>query len=342
MRAVVCRQFAPVDRLVVEERPDPVPAPGQVVIAVRAAGVNFVDGLFVQGKYQIKPPLPFTPGSEVAGEVAAAGDGVGSLALGDRVLATTWMGGYASHAEVPAESAVAMPAGLSFGQAAGLVQSYGTALFALTCRTHLAEGEWVLVLGAAGGVGLATIDVATHLGGRVIAAASTDEKLAVARAAGAEAAIALRDRGPQGTGAGDLRRWRGRRGRSGRRPVRRAGPAGAALDGPLRGDRLRRWRHPQAAGQPGAAEQPHGGRRRLGRVDHARSRRQPRSPVRVARTGGRRRHLAGGADLVPAGRGRRLPHRPGRAPPTGKGRAGARKAPEAWHLGDVIHAILFV
>ncbi len=194
MRAVVCHQFAPVDELVVEERPDPEPGPGKVVVAVRAAGVNYVDGLFVQGRYQIKPPLPFTPGGEVAGEVVALGEGVGGLAVGDRVLALAWLGGYATRVEVPAESVVALPEALSFGQAAGLVQSYGTALFTLTRRTRVAPGEWVLVLGAGGGVGLATIDVAVHhLGARVVAAASTEEKLAAARAAGAEATIAYED-----------------------------------------------------------------------------------------------------------------------------------------------------
>ena len=189
MRAVVCHEFAPLDRLVVEEGPDPQPGPGKVVVAVRAAGVNFVDGLFVQGRYQIKPPLPFTPGGEVAGDVVAIGDGVVDIRVGDRVLAMPWLGGYASHVEVPAGAAVPIPGDLSYGQAAALVQSYGTMLFALTRRTHLVEGEWVLVLGAGGGIGLAAVDVARHLGARVIAAASSDEKLAAAVQAGAEATI---------------------------------------------------------------------------------------------------------------------------------------------------------
>ncbi len=189
MRAVVCQEFAPIDRLVLEERPDPSPGPGQVVVAVRAAGVNFVDGLFVQGRYQIKPPLPFTPGGEVAGDVVAAGEGVDHLAPGDRVLAMPWLGGFASHVVLPAHGVVPIPGELGYGQAAGLVQSYGTMLFSLTRRTHLAPGEWVLVLGAGGGIGLAAIDVARHLGARVIAAASSEEKLAAARAAGAEATI---------------------------------------------------------------------------------------------------------------------------------------------------------
>ncbi len=189
MRAVVCQEFAPIDRLVIENRTDPTPGPGKVVVAVRAAGVNFVDSLFVQGKYQIKPPLPFTPGGEVAGDVVAVADGVTNVRVGDRVLAMPWLGGYASHVEVAAGSAVPIPGDLSYGQAAALVQSYGTMLFSLTRRTHLAAGEWVLVLGAGGGIGLAAIDVARHLGAHVIAAASSEEKLEAARAAGAEATI---------------------------------------------------------------------------------------------------------------------------------------------------------
>ena len=190
MRAVVCQEFAPIDRLVIENRTDPTPGPGKVVVAVRAAGVNFVDSLFVQGKYQIKPPLPFTPGGEVAGDVVAVADGVTNVRVGDRVLAMPWLGGYASHVEVAAGSAVPIPGDLSYGQAAALVQSYGTMLFSFTRRTHLAAGEWVLVLGAGGGIGLAAIDVARHLGAHVIAAASSEEKLEAARAAGAEATIA--------------------------------------------------------------------------------------------------------------------------------------------------------
>jgi NADPH2:quinone reductase len=189
MRAVVCNEFAPIDQLVIEERPDPDPGPGKVVVAVRAAGVNYVDGLFVQGKYQIKPPRPFTPGGEVAGDVVAVGEGVTTVAVGDRVLAMPWLGGFASHVELAAAGVVPVPGDLTYGQAAALVQSYGTMLFSFTQRTRVREGEWVLVLGAGGGIGLAAIDVARHLGARVIAAASSDEKLAAATAAGAEATI---------------------------------------------------------------------------------------------------------------------------------------------------------
>ena len=193
MRAVVCSEFAPIDQLRIEERPDPTASPGKVVVAVRAAGVNYVDGLFVQGKYQIKPPLPFTPGGEVAGDVVAVGDGVDGVAVGDRVLAMPWLGGFASHVELAAGGVVPVPGPLSYGQAAALVQSYGTMLFAFTKRTQIREGEWVLVLGAGGGIGLAAVDVARHLGARVIAAASTADKLAAATAAGAEATIAYED-----------------------------------------------------------------------------------------------------------------------------------------------------
>ena len=170
-------------------------------MAVRAAGVNYVDGLFVQGKYQIKPPLPFTPGGEVAGDVVAVGEGVEGIAVGDRVLAMPWLGGFASARRAGRRRRRPRSrARSSYGQAAALVQSYGTMLFAFTKRTQVREGEWVLVLGAGGGIGLAAVDVARHLGARVIAAASSDEKLAAATAAGAEADDQLRDRGPQGAG----------------------------------------------------------------------------------------------------------------------------------------------
>jgi NADPH2:quinone reductase len=207
VRAVVCQEFAPIDQLVLEDRPDPQPGPGHVVVAVRAAGVNYVDGLFVQGKYQIKPPRPFTPGGEVAGDVVAIGDGVSTVAVGDRVLAMPWLGGFASHVELAAGGVVPIPGPLSYGQAAALVQSYGTMLFALTRRIQLAEGAWVLVLGAGGGIGLAAVDVAHHLGGRVIAAASSDDKLAAATKAGAEATIAyeredLKERAREISGGG--------------------------------------------------------------------------------------------------------------------------------------------
>ncbi len=193
MRAVVCTELGPLDTLSVEDRESPVPGEGFVVIDVRASGVNFVDGLLCQGRYQIKPPTPFVPGGEVAGEVTAVGPGVAGIAVGDRVIAFTGFGGFAEQVAVPALSLIPMPNTIDFGQAATLIQSYCTVLFTLTRRTSLAPGEWVLVLGAGGGVGLAATDVATALGGRVIAAASSQDKLEAAIAMGAEATIAYEE-----------------------------------------------------------------------------------------------------------------------------------------------------
>ena len=193
MRTVVCTELGPLDTLSVEDRGSPVPGEGFVVVDVRAAGVNFVDGLLCQGRYQIKPPTPFVPGGEVAGEVTAVGLGVAGIAVGDRVIAFTGLGGFAEQVAVPALSLIPMPDTIDFGQAATLIQSYCTVLFTLTRRTSLAPGEWVLVLGAGGGVGLAATDVATALGGRVIAAASSQDKLEAAIAMGAEATIAYEE-----------------------------------------------------------------------------------------------------------------------------------------------------
>ena len=193
MRAIVCRELGSLEDLTIEDRDPLVPGAGQVVIDIRAAGVNYVDGLLCQGRYQITPPTPFVPGGEVAGQVAAVGEGVTGVDVGDRVIAMTGFGGFAEQALVSVLSLVPIPERLGFGQAAALIQSYSTALFTLTRRTRVAPGEWVLVLGAGGGVGLAMIDVAVALGGRVIAAASTAEKLAAASAMGAEATIAYED-----------------------------------------------------------------------------------------------------------------------------------------------------
>jgi NADPH2:quinone reductase len=193
MRKLVIAEFGSLDDLVVVEEPDLEPAPGQVVVDVEAAGVNFVDGLIVQGRYQFTPPLPHTPGTEVAGRVAAVGDGVDGFTVGQRVLALPSTGGYASQVAVPAPAAFALPDSITAGQAAGLVQSYATMLYAFTRRTAVTAGEWIAVLGAGGGVGLAATDLATALGAQVVACASSDAKLELARAAGAAATIAYED-----------------------------------------------------------------------------------------------------------------------------------------------------
>jgi NADPH2:quinone reductase len=195
VRKVVTPSFGSLDQLTVVEEPDLVPAPGQVVIDVEAAGVNFVDGLIVEGRYQVKPPMPYTPGSEVAGTISAVGDGVIDRAVGERVLALPSSGGYASQVVVPSPAAVAIPDNLTAGQAAGLVQSYATMLYALTRRTTVREGEWFAVLGAGGGIGLAAVDLATALGAQVVACASTAAKLELASAVGATATIAYEDDG---------------------------------------------------------------------------------------------------------------------------------------------------
>lgn len=189
VRQVVCRELGPPSVLRVEEAPDPVDHPGRVVVDVEAAGVNFVDALFVSGEYQIKPPLPFTPGNEIAGTVRSLGEGVRGLAPGDRVLASVGLGGFATAVSVAAPACSLVPQGLSFGQAATFVQSYCTALFALRTRARANPGERVLVLGAGGGVGLAVIDVARALGLEAIAAASSAPKRSAALAAGAVAAL---------------------------------------------------------------------------------------------------------------------------------------------------------
>ncbi|MFD0684170.1 NADPH:quinone oxidoreductase family protein [Actinomadura fibrosa] len=179
MRAAICEELGSVT---VRETEPPVPGPGQVLVTVEAAGVNYVDALFVQGRYQIKPQTPFIPGSEVAGTID-----------GTRVLAMCGLGGFASHVAVPAEAAVPIPDELTAAQAATFTQSYSTALFALKERASLRPGETILVLGAGGGVGLAAIQVAKALGARVLAAASSPEKRRAALEAGAEEAIDLSD-----------------------------------------------------------------------------------------------------------------------------------------------------
>jgi NADPH2:quinone reductase len=189
VRAVVCNQLGPPSLLRVEERPDPQPQPGQVVVDVEAAGVNYVDALFVAGQYQIKPAVPFVPGTESAGTVSAVGDGVERIAVGQRVLVSAGLGGFASKVATAASSVTVLPDVLDSARAATFNQSYSTCLYALRNRAAAQAGESLLVLGAGGGIGLAAIGVARALGCRVLGVASTEEKRAAARAAGAEAVV---------------------------------------------------------------------------------------------------------------------------------------------------------
>jgi NADPH2:quinone reductase len=175
--------------LVVEEVDEPSLRAGAVKISVEAAGVNYVDALFVEGRYQIKPTPPFTPGSEIAGTVIAVGEGVEVPRIGDRVLASPGLGGFAEFIVVAAEACSVLPQSLSFAAAACFTQSYSTALYTYRHRVHLRAGERVLVLGGGGGVGLAAIRVGAALGAEVYAAASTPQKRAAALAAGATAVI---------------------------------------------------------------------------------------------------------------------------------------------------------
>jgi NADPH2:quinone reductase len=162
----------------VREVPTPSPGPGEVLVRVRAASVNFPDLLMTKGEYQFKPPLPFTPGLDLAGEVAALGDGVTGWKTGDAMVGGARLGGFAEYAVLSAEALKPKPARLSFAEAAAYGAAYLTAYVALVRRARLEPGEWVLVHGAAGGVGLAAVDLAKTLGARVIAASASDAKLA--------------------------------------------------------------------------------------------------------------------------------------------------------------------
>jgi NADPH:quinone reductase len=189
VRAVLVREFAPLDRLTLADVPAPTPGPGEVLVAVKAAGVNFMDGLIAQGKYQTKPPLPFSPGAEVAGTVKQAGAGVTGISPGMRVLAACGHGGFAEEVIVPAAAVMALPAGMDFAAAASFPIVYGTSHHALKERAQLRAGETLLVLGAAGGVGLTAVEIGKVMGARVIACASSDEKLALCKAYGADELI---------------------------------------------------------------------------------------------------------------------------------------------------------
>ncbi|GAA4916535.1 NADPH2:quinone reductase [Actinomycetospora succinea] len=190
MRRVLCREFGPTDRLELVEEPDPVPGPGQVVVAVEAAGASFVDALIVRGGYQLRPELPFTPGTAVAGRIAAVGEGVDKRFGGCRVAALMMgFGAYASHVVVPAEDVAPLSEDVDAALAATALESYSTLLFATTHRVPITAGERVVVLGAGGGIGLAAVDVAHGLGARVLAVASSEDKRRAAREAGAEHAI---------------------------------------------------------------------------------------------------------------------------------------------------------
>jgi len=189
MKAVLCKQYGPPDTLTFEELPSPRAGAGEVVVAVKAASVNFPDVLIIQNKYQFKPPLPFSPGSELAGVVKEVGAGVTNVKAGDKVIAFTTYGAFAEEVKTEAGRPLPLPEGMDFASGAAFLLTYGTSDHALRDRGALKAGETLLVLGAAGGVGLAAIEIGKALGARVIACASSEEKLAVCRSHGADAGI---------------------------------------------------------------------------------------------------------------------------------------------------------
>lgn len=185
MRTLLCTRLDGPERLEIAERPDPTPGPNQALVRMRLAALNFFDTLIVAGRYQVKPPLPFAPGGEGVGVVEALGAGAEGVAVGDRVIVHAGYGCCAETIAVDAEKLTPVPDGVSDEQAAGLTITYGTSLHALANRARLKPGEWLAVLGASGGVGLAAVELGALMGARVIACASSEDKLAVARAHGA-------------------------------------------------------------------------------------------------------------------------------------------------------------
>jgi len=189
MRAVLCEAWGGPETLAIKNVPSAEPKAGEVLVKIRAAGVNFPDVLIIQKKYQVQPELPFSPGAEISGEILALGEGVTSLAVGDRVAALCTIGGFAEEIVLSAAVCMKIPESLSFEIAAGFMLAYGTSWHAIRDRAALLAGETMLVLGAAGGVGLSAVEIGKAIGARVVAAASTDEKCAICREHGADEVI---------------------------------------------------------------------------------------------------------------------------------------------------------
>jgi len=189
VRALVCKEYGPPESLVIEEHDDPVPGERQILVDVAAAGINFPDVLIIAGQYQVKTPTPFVPGNEAAGVVSAVGPGVTQFAVGDKAIINTVGGAFAEKCVADVHACAPLPDDLSFEQGAGFSVTYGTSYHALKQSANLQPGETVLVLGAAGGVGITAVEIAKAMGARVIAAASSAEKLAFAVSAGADETI---------------------------------------------------------------------------------------------------------------------------------------------------------
>lgn len=189
MKAMICNAFAPVSELAYQEVPSPRPGKGEVVVDVVAAGVNFPDSLLVQGLYQMKPELPFIPGSEVAGIISQVGEGVAHLKVGMKVIGICQLGGYAQQVSISSQQVMPIPDSIPLPEAAGLVTAHATAHHALKQRAQLQAGETLLVTGAAGGTGLAAVQIGKLMGAKVIAVCSTDEKCEIAKQNGADITI---------------------------------------------------------------------------------------------------------------------------------------------------------
>src|SRR5580658_3565496 len=189
MKAVLCRRFGTIDDLEISDIPEPTAEPGEAVVRIKAAALNFFDTLIIAGKYQHKPPFPFSPAAEFSGVVESAGPGVTGIVPGDRVIGNIGWGAAREAVAVAADQLVKIPDALDFDRAAGLTVTYGTTLYALRVRADLKSGETLAVLGASGGTGLAAIEIGKIMGARVIACASSDEKLAFARAHGADETV---------------------------------------------------------------------------------------------------------------------------------------------------------
>ena len=207
MRAILCKELGPADKLVIEDVPSPAVGADGIKVRVKAAGLNFPDTLIIEGKYQIKPELPFSPGGEMSGEIVEVGENVKGYKPGQRVMGLTGYGSFAEEMVVTADRVIPVPDGMSDEQAAGFSMVYGTSYHALKQRANLQPGETLLVMGASGGVGLAAVELGKAMGAKVIAAASTADKLEVAREAGADDLInyteedlkdVLKSRYPQG------------------------------------------------------------------------------------------------------------------------------------------------
>lgn len=189
MRAILCTRAGSPDDLEMRDIPDPIAGPGQALVRIHAAGLNFFDTLIIAGKYQTKPPFPFSPAAEFAGVIERVGDGVTGLKAGDRVLGYAGYGAAAEKIAAPAAKLIRLPDNLDFDRAAGLCVTYGTSLHALRDRARLKAGETLAVLGASGGIGLSAVELGKHMGARVIACASSDEKVAFAREHGADEGV---------------------------------------------------------------------------------------------------------------------------------------------------------